>query len=77
MQLTDYHAKLLAHELTQRSPSDSIEKLATAIADAQAQVDLNPHQVDATLFAFRSPFSTRRARSMRRFGRRLQSRLPS
>jgi len=57
MHLTDYHAKLLAHELTRRSPSDSIEKLATAIADAQAQVDLNPHQVDAALFAFRSPFS--------------------
>lgn len=55
MAITDYHAKYLAHELTRRSPSDSVEKLATALADAQ--VDLNPHQVDAALFAFRSPFS--------------------
>ncbi len=55
MSCTDYHAKYLAHELGRRSPSDSVDKLASALADAQ--VDLNPHQVDAALFAFRSPFS--------------------
>ena len=55
MQLTDYHAKYFAHELTRRYPSDSIEKFAGAVASAQ--VDLNPHQVDAALFAFRSPLS--------------------
>lgn len=55
MRITDYHAKYLAYELTRRCPSDSIEKLAGAVAGAQ--VDLNPHQVDAALFAFRSPFS--------------------
>ena len=55
MQLTDYHAKYYAHELTKRCSSDSIEKLAASLADAQ--VDLNPHQVDAALFAFRSPLS--------------------
>jgi SNF2 family DNA or RNA helicase len=55
MQLTDYHAKYLAHELTKRCASDSVEKLASVLADAQ--VDLNPHQVEAALFAFRSPFS--------------------
>lgn len=55
MALTEYHAKYLAHELTRRSPSDSVDKLSTALADAQ--VDLNPHQIDAALFAFRSPFS--------------------
>jgi SNF2 family DNA or RNA helicase len=53
--MTDFHAAYFAHELTKRSASDSIEKLATALADAQ--VDLNPHQIDAALFAFRSPFS--------------------
>jgi SNF2 family DNA or RNA helicase len=53
--LTDYHAKCFAHELTRRYPSDSVEKFAAALADAQ--VDLNPHQVDAALFAFRSPLS--------------------
>ncbi len=55
MQLTDYHAKYFAHELTKRCPSDSAEKLAGALVDAQ--VDLNPHQVEAALFAFRSPLS--------------------
>jgi ERCC4-related helicase len=55
MKLTDYHAKYFASELMKRSPSDSVEKLAGVLADAQ--VDLNPHQVEAALFAFRNPFS--------------------
>ncbi|MBZ0168545.1 RNA helicase [Candidatus Methylomirabilis lanthanidiphila] len=55
MTLTPYHTKYFAHELTKRCPSDSIEKLAGALVDAQ--VDLNPHQVQAALFAFQSPFS--------------------
>ncbi|MGO9271157.1 MAG: SNF2-related protein [Terriglobia bacterium] len=53
--LTDYHAKYFAHELTKRCSSDSVEKLASVVANAQ--VDLNPHQVDAALFAFNSPLS--------------------
>ncbi len=53
--ITDYHAKYFAHELTKRCSSDSIEKIAGAVASAQ--VDLNPHQVDAALFAFKSPLS--------------------
>jgi ERCC4-related helicase len=53
--ITPYHAKYFAHELTKRCPSDSVEKLAEALVDAQ--VDLNPHQVEAALFAFRSPLS--------------------
>jgi superfamily II DNA or RNA helicase len=55
MNMTDFHAKYFAHELTKRCASDSVEKLAMVLADAQ--VDLNPHQVEAALFAFRSPFS--------------------
>ncbi|MBA2410410.1 MAG: DEAD/DEAH box helicase, partial [Gammaproteobacteria bacterium] len=55
MNLTNYHAKYFAYELTRRHSSDSTEKLAAAVAGAQ--VDLNPHQVDAALFAFRSPLS--------------------
>lgn len=53
--LTDHQAKYLAFELTRRWSSDSMGKLAAAVAGAQ--VDLNPHQVDAALFAFKSPFS--------------------
>ena len=55
MELTPYHAKYYAYELTKRCSSDSMEKLAGAVASAQ--VDLNPHQVDAALFAFSSPLS--------------------
>jgi superfamily II DNA or RNA helicase len=53
--LTDYHAKLFASELTRRCPSDSVEKLTAVLSDAQ--VDLNPHQIDAALFAFANPLS--------------------
>ncbi len=55
MSLTPYHTKYFAYELTKRCPPGSAEKLAGAVASAQ--VDLNPHQVDAALFAFQSPLS--------------------
>lgn len=53
--ITDYHAKYFAYELTRRFPSDSVQKLVSSLSDAQ--VDLNPHQVEAALFAFQSPLS--------------------
>lgn len=53
--ISAYHAKYFAYELTRRCPPDSVEKLAGALVDTQ--VDLNPHQVDAALFAFNSPLS--------------------
>lgn len=52
---TPYHAKFLALELTRRAEFGSPEMFAHALSDAQ--VDLNPHQVDAALFAARSPIS--------------------
>lgn len=52
---TEYHAKLFAHELSRRHSAADSEKLASTLLDAQ--VDLNPHQVEAALFAFKSPFS--------------------
>ncbi|CAA0089534.1 RNA polymerase-associated protein RapA [Zhongshania aliphaticivorans] len=55
MPITDYHANYYAHELSKRCSSDSIEKFAGTLMDAQ--VDLNPHQVEAALFAFKSPLS--------------------
>src|SRR5437867_11164686 len=53
--ITDYHAKYDAHLLTRRSASDRLEKLGASLLNAT--VDLNPHQIDAALFAFRSPLS--------------------
>jgi superfamily II DNA/RNA helicase len=55
MNLTPYHAKYYAYELTKRYSSNSLQKFTASLADAQ--VDLNPHQVDAALFAFNSPLS--------------------
>jgi len=55
MTITSYHAKYFAHELTRRISSDNVEKLAATLVSAQ--VDLNPHQVEAALFAFKSPLS--------------------
>jgi SNF2 family DNA or RNA helicase len=52
---TEYHAKLYAHELSRRHSVADAGKLAATLLDAQ--VDLNPHQVEAALFAFRSPLS--------------------
>ena len=54
-ELTTYQAKYIAYELTKRFPSGSSEKFNIALMDAQ--VDLNPHQVEAALFAFKSPLS--------------------
>ncbi len=55
MNITNYHAKYFAYELTKRCASDSLEKLSSTLSNAQ--VDLNPHQIEAALFAFRSPLS--------------------
>jgi len=44
-----------AHQLTLRAASDSMESMAGALLDAQ--VDLNPHQIDAALFASSNPLS--------------------
>ena len=53
--ITLQQSQYLAWQLTRRAASDSIESLAATLVDAQ--VDLNPHQVDAALFACRNPLS--------------------
>ena len=51
----DYQAKLMAYQLTRKYFADDPKKMVKILQDAK--VDLNPHQVDAALFAFKSPFS--------------------
>jgi superfamily II DNA or RNA helicase len=53
--LTPYQCQYVAWQLTRRAASDSVESLASTLVDSQ--VDLNPHQVDAALFACRNPLS--------------------
>lgn len=52
---TDYQSQYWAHQLLLQGAGDSVENLTRSISNAR--VDLNPHQVDAALFAFRSPLS--------------------
>jgi len=52
---TAYHAKYFAHELTRHTANDGVDRLSMALFDAS--VDLNPHQIEAALFAMRSPLS--------------------
>ena len=54
---TQYQSQSFAWALTGRAAGDSVESLGSTLVDAQ--VDLNPHQVDAALFAFRNPLSGR------------------
>jgi len=53
---TRYHAATWATALTLNEAPDSASGLSRAIGNAR--VDLNPHQVDAALFALRSPLAT-------------------
>jgi len=51
---TPFHAKYWAHSL-RLTRHDGVDAISRSIGNAR--VDLNPHQVDAALFALRSPYS--------------------
>jgi len=53
--ITPFHAKYYAYELSARRSSAVVDRLTTSLFDAV--VDLNPHQIEAALFALRSPLS--------------------
>jgi superfamily II DNA/RNA helicase len=52
--VTAHHAKYFAHDLTRRG-AGGIDRLSMSLFDAA--VDLNPHQIEAALFALESPLS--------------------
>src|ERR1700751_1858888 len=54
MTLTPYHAKYFAHDLTRRATS-GMDRLSMPLFEAA--VGLNPHQIEAALFALESPLS--------------------
>ena len=54
-QYSPHQLAYFAHQLTLRAASDSMDSMAGALLDAQ--VDMNPHQIDASLFATRNPLS--------------------
>jgi ERCC4-related helicase len=53
--INSYQAKYFAYELSKKATADSPEKFGATLMDAK--VELNPHQVEAALFAFKSPYS--------------------
>jgi superfamily II DNA or RNA helicase len=53
LQGTPYHAKYYANEVTRMAPGGHMDRMAMSLFDAC--VDLNPHQIEAGLFALRSP----------------------
>jgi len=55
MNLTAYHAKYYALELTRRFPAGSGESVYSAYFDTG--LDLNPHQIEAACFAYRPPWT--------------------
>ncbi len=55
MQITDHQAKYYAHELTIRHAAGGVDSLSQSLFDAS--VDLNPHQINAALFALNNPLS--------------------
>ena len=55
MQITPHQAKYYANALTSRQNADGIGSISQSLFDAS--VDLNPHQVDAALFACQNPLS--------------------
>ena len=53
MQISLYQACYYAHELTRLGEVGELDRLSTTLFDSK--VDLNPHQVDAALFAISNP----------------------
>lgn len=55
MNLTPHQAKYIAHDLTLQHSGGGISRLSQALFNAS--VDLNPHQIEAAVFALKSPLS--------------------
>lgn len=55
MNITRYHAKYFAHELSILHSNNGVDRLSQSLFDAS--VDLNPHQIEAALFAIQNPLS--------------------
>lgn len=53
--LPPFHQILISHELTLKRASNDMRKMEAPLSSAM--VDLNPHQIDAGLFAFKGPMS--------------------
>ncbi len=55
MNYSPHQLAYFAYQLTRQAATDSMDRMAGVLLDAQ--VDLNPHQIDAALFATSNPLS--------------------
>ena len=53
--ITPFHVKYYANELFRKKPNGSDDRISSSLFDAA--LEINPHQIDAALFAFQSPLS--------------------
>ncbi|AWK85410.1 SNF2-related protein [Azospirillum thermophilum] len=53
---TPFHTVYFAHELSRSRPASGVERLSQSLVDAS--IDLNPHQIEAALFALKSPLDS-------------------
>ena len=53
--ITAHQAKYFAYDLTRRNTAAGVDRLSQSLFNAS--VDLNPHQIEAALFALKSPLS--------------------
>ena len=56
MEISQFHAKYYAYLLANKTARGGVEKIAATLSDSS--VDLNPHQIEAALFALKSPLSS-------------------
>lgn len=56
IEYTDHQRRYFAEQLMLKRPQSSMDSLISAMSGTR--VDLNPHQVDAALFALKSPLSS-------------------
>lgn len=54
-EITSYHAKYYAYEMSIQHSTNSVDRISQSLFDAS--VDLNPHQIEAALFALNNPLS--------------------
>ena len=62
--LTPYHAKYFAFELTKKSPSDSVEKFASTLVDIQVE---NPLKLTPCRHSKLTPFGQMKLTPCRHF----------
>jgi len=55
MRTTPHKASFVAYDLSRRYATDDRRRLLTPLSEAK--IDLNPHQIEAALFAIESPFA--------------------